>query len=68
MRAALAKSKKSVAFMLLALCVPLFMGQQMCTPPPSDETILLPGNGPLEMVWIPAGTFMMGRYPGEQDS
>ncbi len=34
----------------------------------SDETIMLPGNVPLEMVWIPAGTFMMGRYEGEQDS
>ena len=32
------------------------------------ETIMLPGDVPLEMVWIPAGTFMMGRYPGEQDS
>jgi len=32
------------------------------------ETIMLPGNVPLEMVWIPEGTFMMGRYPGEQDS
>lgn len=33
-----------------------------------EETILLPGDVPLEMVWIPSGTFMMGRYPGEQDS
>ena len=32
------------------------------------ETILLPGDVPLEMVWIPAGSFMMGGYPGEQDS
>lgn len=32
------------------------------------ETILLPGNVPLEMIWIPGGTFLMGRYPGEQDS
>ena len=32
------------------------------------ETIMLPGNVPLEMVRIPAGTFMMGGYPGEQDS
>lgn len=30
-------------------------------------SILLPGNIPLEMVWIPAGTFLMGMYPGEQD-
>jgi formylglycine-generating enzyme required for sulfatase activity len=41
-----------------------------CPPPnPGDtETIMLPGNVPLEMVWCPAGTFMMGRYQGEQDS
>jgi len=32
------------------------------------ETIMLPGDVPLEMVWIPAGSFMMGRYAGEQDS
>ncbi len=33
-----------------------------------EETILLSGEVPLEMVWIPGGTFMMGRYPGEQES
>ena len=32
------------------------------------ESVMPPGNVPLEMVWISAGTFMMGRYPGEQDS
>jgi len=32
------------------------------------ETIMLPDSVPLDMVWIPAGTFMMGRYPDEQDS
>ena len=32
------------------------------------ETIMLPGNVPLEMVWIEPGTFMMGRYSGAQDS
>jgi len=37
-------------------------------PEATAETIMLPGNVPLEMVWIPAGTFLMGRYPGEQDS
>jgi formylglycine-generating enzyme required for sulfatase activity len=34
----------------------------------TEETILLPGNVPLVMVWCPAGTFLMGQYPGEQDS
>ena len=29
---------------------------------------MLPGDVPLEMVYIGPGTFMMGRYPGEQDS
>lgn len=33
-----------------------------------EETLILPGNVPLVMVWIPRGTFMMGRYSGEQDS
>jgi len=32
------------------------------------QTLMLPGNVPLKMVWIPAGSFMMGRYSGEQDS
>ncbi|HUW62921.1 MAG TPA: SUMF1/EgtB/PvdO family nonheme iron enzyme [Candidatus Bathyarchaeia archaeon] len=39
-----------------------------CDTPGATETIMLPGDVPLKMVCIPAGTFMMGRYPGEQDS
>jgi formylglycine-generating enzyme required for sulfatase activity len=35
---------------------------------PNADLILLPGGVPLEMVWIPAGSFQMGRYPDEQDS
>jgi len=38
------------------------------TSSPATETILLPGDVPLEMIWIPGGTYLMGRYPGEQDS
>ena len=33
-----------------------------------SETLTLPGNVPLDMVWCPPGTYMMGRYAGEQDS
>ena len=52
---------------LLLLC--LFALLPAC-PPPDDgdsreETILLPGDVPLTMVWIEPGTFMMGRSPGE---
>ena len=36
--------------------------------PGEEETVLLPGGVPLTMVKIPGGTFLMGRYPGEQDS
>ena len=36
--------------------------------PGETQTIMLPGDVPLYMVWIEPGTFMMGRYPGEQDS
>ncbi len=35
---------------------------------PGTETVLLPGNVPLVMKWIPGGTFLMGRYAGELDS
>ncbi len=32
------------------------------------ETIMLPGDVGLEVIWIPAGTFVMGQNPGEQDA
>lgn len=34
----------------------------------NTRTVLLPGDVPLKMMWISAGSFMMGRYPGEEDS
>ncbi len=36
--------------------------------PSEIETIILPGDVPLELVLVPAGTYMRGRYPEEQDS
>ena len=36
--------------------------------PEPPITILLPGDVPLELVYLPADTFLMGQYPGEQDS
>ncbi|MCB2156793.1 formylglycine-generating enzyme family protein [bacterium] len=35
---------------------------------PTEVTIMLPGDVPLTFVPIPSGSFLMGRYPGEQDS
>jgi formylglycine-generating enzyme required for sulfatase activity len=52
-----------------AVCFGLMMALCGCPPPNTEdtETIMLPGNVPLEMVWIPAGTFMMGSPDSEQD-
>jgi len=33
-----------------------------------QETVLLPGDLPLEMLWIPEGTFLMGQVENEQDA
>jgi len=54
------------------ICWPQMQVQLSITdemPDAGDElTINLPGDVPLVLVYVPAGTFMMGRYPGEQDS
>jgi formylglycine-generating enzyme required for sulfatase activity len=45
------------------------MGCRGCEPSAGDEkTVMLPYDIPLRLVWVPAGTFQMGRYPGEADS
>ena len=47
----------------------LYGGAGLSAKPDVEETTLtLPGGVPLVMVRIPAGSFEMGRYPGEQDS
>ena len=63
----LAKSLHTPGVIVALLLALVMVG---CRPPsPGElETIMLPGDVPLEMVWIPAGTFMMGRYPGEPNS
>ncbi|MCB2154477.1 SUMF1/EgtB/PvdO family nonheme iron enzyme [bacterium] len=35
---------------------------------PTEATIMLPGDVPLTFAPIPSGSFLMGRYPGEQDT
>ena len=43
-------------------------GEVFVLPPPTTFSVFLPGGVTLDMVKIPAGSFMMGRYAGEQDS
>ena len=51
----------------LSLCGAIYADTSNVTQNKS-ETFMLPGDIPLEMVWIAPGTFLMGRYPGEQHS
>ena len=49
-----------------SLCTLSCIGDE---PEASDEiTVMLPGEVPLELVWIPQGSFWIGRYNGEQPS
>ena len=49
-----------------SLCTLSCIGDE---PEASDEiTVMLPGETPLQLVWIPSGSFWMGRYNGEQPS
>ncbi len=46
----------------------LLLGCVLAGASPSTKTVVLPGKVPLEMVWCPPGTFMMGAPTNEQDS
>lgn len=35
---------------------------------PGTHTVMLPGDVPLDLVWVPEGKFMMGAYDGEEGS
>ena len=56
--------------MRMALWVGLFLALAGLSQavPAAEQTVLLPGGVPLMMVWIPGGSYLMGRYAGEQDS
>jgi len=53
-----------ITLVVTVVSVALFLVR--CPPPPGEvQIIMLPGGVPLEMLWIPSGSFMMGRYPDE---
>jgi formylglycine-generating enzyme required for sulfatase activity len=53
----------------IAVCiVACLTGCPGTLPNANQETVMLPGDVPLEMVRVSSGTFQMGRYPSEQDS
>ena len=62
------------ALTLLGAC---FLGMCLAAPAGQEaasrragacETIALPGGAAMDLVWIPAGTFLMGQKPEEQDA
>jgi formylglycine-generating enzyme required for sulfatase activity len=53
-----------ITFVVAAVTTSLLLVRCPRPPDGEDETIVLPGGVLLEMVWIPAGTFLMGRPPG----
>lgn len=48
-------------------CAHLSATHYIANPRPT-ERIALPSGAELDLVWIPAGIFMMGQTPGEQDA
>ena len=46
----------------------IFGCQEYAKEPWDETTIMLPGNMPLVLAHIPAGTFMMGRHKDDQDT
>lgn len=60
------RASQLLTAVIVAVC---FSGCPPAPPAPLEtKTFLLPGDVPLEMVYLPSGTYLMGRYPGEQDS
>lgn len=60
------RASQLLTAVIVAVC---FSGCPPAPPAPLEtKTFLLPGGVSLEMVYLPSGTFLMGRYPGEQDS
>ncbi len=57
-----------VSFALILAGCQLVHKTTCSVPGTNSEIIMLPGKVPLELIRIPAGTFLMGQRPGEQDA
>ena len=56
--------RKCFAVAALSLWAVLAAAQQAG----ETKSVTLPGGASLELVWLPAGTFLMGQNDGEQDA